>query len=559
MLLCSLGILCAIFALARRLDAKATGGTSSRRGLALRSLQLPSPSPASAGFCLIADATSPANENGCASGNTLAEYASRALDACAQLCLDNSNCAFIQHHESDYCGLLSTCTLSRPASAFQSRPRVYSLGVCSETCGPDSYVTKPQDTVVFDASVGCVEAGTQNADVLLGTVLTFCSEVQVSVGNAILVVKQLLAYPRCLPECTIVEEERVQSCSTLCPTDTFCCASLGMTCIAVGDSCPQCPDCASSTNTGSGQSFQFKTPQATTTCYLYEPPSAPPTPPPPVAPTYATTCTSGLSESEAHAFCHAHNEDASASGECRIRAGACAEGTPAAARRQLLETPQWVASSIDGSCGDACASLGNDLECMNYDKLGNASWISLQDTSVEAANRFAETLGANVCSGPPITITTPTNAAFLGQSNSDDCFFISSASFEHAYDCSNSLAGGRLLCYCEEPEFSAVIHRDVPLPPPLPYAKQLEPACKHSTHTHTHTFNRSLERVCSQAATTLPSLEHSDRPVWMGRRQRKSLHLRHARRGQPGLPRPRLHRARRPEHGHVRALRLAVG
>ena len=201
-------------------------------------------------------------------------------------------------------------------------------------------------------------------------------------------------------------------------------------------------------------------------CRLFlDPPRCARRPPPPVQPTAATTCTSGLSESEAHAVCHAHNSDAAAAGECRIRAGACADAAPAAAaaaRRKLHETPKWVASSIDGNCGDACASLGNDLECIDYDSLGSASWISLQDTPEEAAALFAATPGFNTCSGLPGTI--PSNAAFLGGVDTS-CFYVSSVSFDlAAFSCTNFVNGGSLLCYCEEPEFSAIIHIEGPPP-----------------------------------------------------------------------------------------------
>ena len=63
----------------------------------------------------------------------------------------------------------------------------------------------------------------------------------------------------------------------------------------------------------------------------------------------------------------------------------------------------------------------------------------------------------------------------------------------------------------------------------------------------------------SQASATLRGLGYPRRRLRV-RQQRKprEVHLRHARGGQPGVPRPRLHRPRRPEHGHVGALRLAV-
>lgn len=147
------------------------------------------------------------------------------------------------------------------------------------TCDQNSEVTKPVDTAVFTSDVGCLEAGNANPEVVPGTALFFCPTVaDTSTGGGALPILAL-PYPRCLPTCTLAEHERVSSCITTCPLGWWCCASLGMTCIQNGDVCPECPDCASATDTGSGEFFQVPTPSGgERQCYLNMPPSAPPSP-----------------------------------------------------------------------------------------------------------------------------------------------------------------------------------------------------------------------------------------------------------------------------------------
>jgi hypothetical protein len=151
-----------------------------------------------------------------------------------------------------------------------------------------------------------------------------------------------------------------------------------------------------------------------------------------------------MSESEAHAFCHAQNSDASAKGECRVRAGGCASSSVVG--RRLLEAPQWTASDEAGNCATACASLNNDLECVDYPTLGDAPWISLQDSDAEAGALFAATLGFETCTS---YAALPTSAAFLGQlTETSQCFWIPSDAFGNAYTngCTNlAPVGGKLL------------------------------------------------------------------------------------------------------------------
>lgn len=81
---------------------------------------------------MISDGTLPADEPGCASGTPeLGSYSSKEVDECAQLCLDHGSCHYFQHHESKYCGLFEICSLTRDASTFGSRAKVY-----SDTCPP---------------------------------------------------------------------------------------------------------------------------------------------------------------------------------------------------------------------------------------------------------------------------------------------------------------------------------------------------------------------------------------------------------------------------------------
>ena len=158
------------------------------------------------------------------------------------------------------------------------------------TCDANSEVTKPAETVVFTSIDGCESAGNANADLVLGTPLSFCSQVSDTSGGGLPIILPL-PYPRCLPSCSLAEYQRVSSCVTACPVNWYCCASLGMTCVEVGDECPPCPDCASDTDTGSGESFQFPTPGGELQCYQQAPPSPPslppsppPSPPPPSPP-----------------------------------------------------------------------------------------------------------------------------------------------------------------------------------------------------------------------------------------------------------------------------------
>ena len=426
-------------------------------------------------------------------------------------------------------------------------------------CGPGSTVTKPADTVVFTSVVGCQAAGSANPDLSNGDALTFCSEVQDTSAGGGLLVKQILEYPRCLPACTLSEHERVHSCATACATGWYCCASLGSTCIEVGGGgCPACVDCASATDTGSGESFQFPTPSGERTCYLNAPPSLPPQmpppspppsptpppsppppqPPPPVPPSSGETCTAGMSESEAHAFCHAHNSDASAVGECRIRAGGCASGRRLLASRRLLEVPQWTASEEAGNCAAACAALNNDLECVDYPTLGDAPWISLQDSDAEAGALFAATPGFETCTS---YFALTSSAAFLGQlTETSQCFWIPSDAFGNAYTngCTNLAAvNSKLLCYCQEPEWSVTLYSPQPsLPPPAPpplYAAanrtrapivSASPMCEVS-HVHSlATFLLSItvrRRQCSPASTPSACRSPTRRPRRRTARRRR--------------------------------------
>ena len=154
-------------------------------------------------------------------------------------------------------------------------------------CTAESEVTKTVGTTVMDPSVTCLNSGSLNPELPTGTPLTFCDQLTDDSGNVV-----VMDYPRCLPVCTVAENARVSSCRSMCPTNWFCCSSLGDTCIAEGGDCPACPDCADDTLPCPSTSFLFDT--ATTVqreCCHHEPPSPPisppslpPSPPPPSPP-----------------------------------------------------------------------------------------------------------------------------------------------------------------------------------------------------------------------------------------------------------------------------------
>ena len=147
-------------------------------------------------------------------------------------------------------------------------------------------MTKPAETAVFTSTVGCDVAGNGNPDLVLATPLIFCETVtDSSAGSTGALPVIALPYPRCLPQCTLAEHQRVSRCASACPSGWYCCASLGMTCVQNGDVCPSCPDCASATDTSSGNSFQFPGPAGDISCFTHNPPSAPVPPMAPPPPT----------------------------------------------------------------------------------------------------------------------------------------------------------------------------------------------------------------------------------------------------------------------------------
>ena len=171
----------------------------------------------------------------------------------------------------------------------------------ANTCDANSQVTVPDHSsgqaTVMTASAGCAMdasiTGLRNAALPTSGKpynLQFCTQVS---GTA-------LSYPRCLTQCSMSEHTRISSCVETCASGFFCCASIGATCIRNGVSCPACPDCASTTDTGSGESFVFPTNTGVRDCYHFSPPS-PPTPPPLAPPVDCDYCSSLYSAYEAKA------------------------------------------------------------------------------------------------------------------------------------------------------------------------------------------------------------------------------------------------------------------
>ena len=127
------------------------------------------------------------------------------------------------------------------------------------TCDVGSYTTAPDhpsgNYLIFKESNGCPVFNGANPDITLanGVELIFCDHVSVVDGTT--AVFRKLEPPRCLKECTQIEYENVPSCNSLCPSGFNCCAGLGDTCIRNGAQCPECPDCATNVDNGSGDSF----------------------------------------------------------------------------------------------------------------------------------------------------------------------------------------------------------------------------------------------------------------------------------------------------------------
>jgi len=89
-----------------------------------------------------------------------------------------------------------------------------------------------------------------------------------------------LAYPRCAAACTTAA--LATSCTGLCATGTYCCASTGGSCIPLGETCP-CPDCATPLDDGHCEEsdpsyFEVETGGSATKCCAPSPPT-PPLPP----------------------------------------------------------------------------------------------------------------------------------------------------------------------------------------------------------------------------------------------------------------------------------------